>query len=75
MVGFGVGGNLPVDGTLFIEFIPGKHQYLLTLLSIWWAIGQVVGSLIAVSDNRCAQCRKRADNAVGFPGQLRMSHP
>jgi MFS family permease len=49
MVGFGVGGNLPVDGTLFIEFIPGSHQYLLTLLSIWWAIGQVVGSLIAVS--------------------------
>lgn len=47
MVGFGVGGNLPVDGTMFIEFIPGKHQYLLTLLSIWWAIGQVFGSLVA----------------------------
>lgn len=48
-IGFGVGGNLPVDGTMFIEFIPGKHQYLLTLLSVWWAIGQVAGSLIAVS--------------------------
>ena len=47
LIGFGVGGNLPVDGTLFIEFIPGKHQYLLTLLSIWWAVGQVVASLIA----------------------------
>ncbi|ORX35168.1 major facilitator superfamily domain-containing protein [Kockovaella imperatae] len=47
MIGFGVGGNLPVDGTLFLEFIPGSHQYLLTLLSVWWAIGQVVGSLIA----------------------------
>ena len=33
---------------MFIEFIPGKHQYLLTLLSVWWAIGQVAGSLIAV---------------------------
>ena len=48
-IGFGVGGNLPVDGTLFIEFVPGKFQYLLTLLSVWWAIGQVVASLIAVS--------------------------
>ncbi|KAL1404903.1 hypothetical protein Q8F55_008514 [Vanrija albida] len=47
LTGFGVGGNLPVDGTMFLEFLPGSHQYLLTLLSIWWAIGQVVASLIA----------------------------
>lgn len=53
-VGFGVGGNLPVDGTLFIEFVPGAYQYLLTLLSVWWAIGQVVSSLIAVSDSHGA---------------------
>ncbi|TXT09236.1 hypothetical protein VHUM_02710 [Vanrija humicola] len=45
--GFGVGGNMPVDGTMFLEFLPGKQQYLLTLLSVWWAIGQVVASLIA----------------------------
>ena len=49
LVGFGAGGNLPVDGTMFLEFIPGNKQYLLTFLSIWWAIGQVVASLIAVS--------------------------
>lgn len=47
MTGFGVGGNMPVDGTLFLEFLPGNKQYLLTLLSVWWAIGQVVASLIA----------------------------
>ncbi|KAF7313912.1 MFS domain-containing protein [Mycena chlorophos] len=46
-IGFGVGGNLPVDGALFLEFLPGPYQYLLTLLSVWWAIGQVVGSLIS----------------------------
>ncbi|KAJ7162084.1 major facilitator superfamily domain-containing protein [Mycena filopes] len=46
-IGFGVGGNLPVDGALFLEFLPGKDQYLLTLLSVWWAVGQVVGSLIS----------------------------
>ena len=48
LIGFGVGGNLPVDGTLFLEFLPGSKQYLLTLLSLWWALGQVVASLISV---------------------------
>lgn len=53
LVGFGAGGNLPVDGTMFLEFIPGNKQYLLTFLSIWWAIGQVIASLIAVSPFAC----------------------
>ncbi|KAF8311953.1 MFS general substrate transporter [Clavulina sp. PMI_390] len=47
LIGFGVGGNLPVDGALFLEFLPGSHQFLLTLLSLWWAVGQVVASLIS----------------------------
>ncbi|KAG8884901.1 hypothetical protein FRB98_002099 [Tulasnella sp. 332] len=34
----GVGGNLPVDSAIFLEFLPGTHQYLLTVLSIWWAV-------------------------------------
>jgi len=44
---FGVGGNLPVDSAIFLEFLPGTHQYLLTILSIYWAIAQVVANLIA----------------------------
>ncbi|KAI9172527.1 MFS siderochrome iron transporter [Paramyrothecium foliicola] len=44
---FGVGGNLPVDSAIFLEFLPGTHQYLLTVLSIDWAIAQVVATLIA----------------------------
>ncbi|KAK7049413.1 hypothetical protein VNI00_006014 [Paramarasmius palmivorus] len=43
----GVGGNLPVDSAIFLEFIPASHQYLLTVLSIWWAFGQLIGSLVA----------------------------
>ncbi|KAB5589069.1 MFS-type transporter [Ceratobasidium theobromae] len=43
----GVGGNLPVDSAIFLEFLPGTHQYLLTILSIWWAFGQLLGSLVA----------------------------
>jgi MFS family permease len=44
---FGVGGNLPVDSAIFLEFLPASHQYLLTILSIDWAIAQVIATLIA----------------------------
>ncbi|KAI1082112.1 MFS general substrate transporter [Whalleya microplaca] len=44
---FGVGGNLPVDSAIFLEFLPGSHQYLLTILSIDWAVAQVIANLIA----------------------------
>ena len=44
---FGVGGNLPVDSAIFLEFLPASHQYLLTVLSAAWAIAQVVATLLA----------------------------
>lgn len=44
---FGVGGNLPVDSAIYLEFLPASHQYLLTVLSVAWAIAQVVATLIA----------------------------
>lgn len=44
---FGVGGNLPVDSAVFLEFLPGSHQYLLTVLSIDWALAQVIATLVA----------------------------
>ena len=43
----GVGGNLPVDSAIFLEFLPGSHQYLLTILSIDWALAQVIATLVA----------------------------
>jgi hypothetical protein len=30
----------------FAEFVPASHQYLLVVLSIWWAFGQLIGSLV-----------------------------
>ncbi|CAJ0547231.1 Ff.00g018580.m01.CDS01 [Fusarium sp. VM40] len=62
---FGVGGNLPVDSAIFLEFLPGSHQYLLTILSIDWAIAQVIGTLIAwplLGNYTCQQdtvCRRK----------------
>lgn len=47
LLGFGVGGNLPVDGALFLEFLPDASSSLLTLLSVWWPVGQLASSLLA----------------------------
>ncbi|KAI0334189.1 MFS general substrate transporter [Cubamyces sp. BRFM 1775] len=47
VLGVGVGGNLPVDSAVFLDFVPGSHQFLLTILSIWWSIGQLVADFIA----------------------------
>lgn len=44
---FGVGGNLPVDSAIFLEFLPGTHQWLLTVLSVDWALAQLLANLIA----------------------------
>lgn len=43
----GVGGNLPVDSAIFLEFLPASHQYLLTVLSIDWAFAQLLATLVA----------------------------
>ncbi|KAI0027720.1 major facilitator superfamily domain-containing protein [Vararia minispora EC-137] len=39
-IGFGV-------GAIFLEVVPQSHQWLLTLLSAWWALGQLFASLVA----------------------------
>ncbi|KAJ5723946.1 hypothetical protein N7488_001981 [Penicillium malachiteum] len=46
-LGLGVGGNLPVDGALFLEFLPCVSGNMLTMLSVWWPIGQLISSLLA----------------------------
>ncbi|KAJ7224512.1 MFS general substrate transporter [Mycena pura] len=47
VVGVGVGGNLPVDSAVFLDFVPASHQYLLTVMSVWWSLGQLLISLLA----------------------------
>lgn len=44
-LGLGIGGNLPVDGALFLELLPFASGNLLTLLSVWWPVGQLIASL------------------------------
>lgn len=45
-LGLGVGGNLPVDGALFLEFLPFASGNLLTMLSVWWPLGQLVSRYV-----------------------------
>ncbi|KAI9369135.1 major facilitator superfamily domain-containing protein [Aspergillus egyptiacus] len=46
-LGLGVGGNMPVDGALFLEFLPFASGNLLTMLSVWWPVGNLIASLLA----------------------------
>ncbi|KAL1405033.1 hypothetical protein Q8F55_008656 [Vanrija albida] len=55
---FGVGGNLPIDSALFIEFLPKSHQYLLTVLSVDWSLASLLANLIAwpiLGNHTCPQ--------------------
>lgn len=46
LLGFGAGGNLVMDTTVFLEYLPGNKQWLLTLLACWWGVGQTVTGFI-----------------------------
>lgn len=48
LVGFGLGGQLPVAVTLVSEFTPAKHRgKFLVLLESFWAIGWLLAAIIA----------------------------
>ncbi|KAF9492612.1 MFS general substrate transporter [Pleurotus eryngii] len=42
-----VGRNMPVDSAVFLDMVPSTHQYLLTVMSVWWVFSQLIVSLIA----------------------------
>ncbi|KAG5983934.1 hypothetical protein E4U55_006641 [Claviceps digitariae] len=46
-VGFGVGGNIPVDSAILLEFIPQNRRFLVACLSVFQPLGVVVCSAIA----------------------------
>ncbi|KAF5515917.1 putative MFS-type transporter [Colletotrichum siamense] len=46
-VGVGVGGNIPIDTTITLEFIPQNRRFLLACLSIFQPIGVIVCSAVA----------------------------
>ncbi|ORY35314.1 major facilitator superfamily domain-containing protein [Naematelia encephala] len=43
----GLGGNIPIDATIALEFLPQNRRFLVALLSMWQPIGVVVASAVA----------------------------
>lgn len=41
------GGNLVLDTAVFLEYIPSKEQWLVTLMAAWWGLGQLIAGLFA----------------------------
>ncbi|PLN85484.1 MFS general substrate transporter [Aspergillus taichungensis] len=46
-LGVGVGGNLPVDAAVFLEFLPFTSGNLLSSLAVFWSVGNLIASLLA----------------------------
>ncbi|KZV94343.1 MFS general substrate transporter [Exidia glandulosa HHB12029] len=44
---FGGGGNLVLDMAVFLEYLPSKHQWLLTAMAAWWGVGQLITGFFA----------------------------
>jgi Sugar (and other) transporter. len=67
----GLGGNIPIDATIALEFLPQNRRYLVSLLGMWQPIGVVVASAIAygtAAKYRCDVKLPACDNvAVGEP--------
>lgn len=47
LLAFGSGGNLVLDTTVFLEYLPHDHTYMVTLMAAWWGVGQTLPGLIA----------------------------
>lgn len=47
LLAFGGGGNLVLDTTVFLEYLPGKHQWVVTFMAAWWGLGQAITGFIA----------------------------
>mmetsp|Transcript_19665 Transcript_19665/g.27450 ORF Transcript_19665/g.27450 Transcript_19665/m.27450 type:complete len:508 (+) Transcript_19665:83-1606(+) len=58
-LGTGVGGNLPVDGAMFVEFTPRLERgRLMVLLSVFWSLGGFLVALMAwaiIPSNSCSE--------------------
>jgi len=47
LASLGLGGNIPIDATIALEFLPQRRRFLVALLSMWQPVGVIVASGIA----------------------------
>jgi len=70
--GFGIGGNIPIDTTICLEFLPQNRRFLLALLSIFQPLGVVVCSGIAygfIPKYSCVPDIKSCKSSTLAPGE------
>ena len=41
----GAGGNLVLDTTVFLEFLPSRYQFMIIVMALWWGVGQTIAAL------------------------------
>ena len=69
LLGFGMGGELSLGGTVFCEFCPPSKSNYLTLLAFFWGLGGTISALIAfitVMTNSTAIYSRRFIVGSGF---------
>ena len=67
LTGFGVGGNIPIDTTVTLEFTPQSKRYLLPLLSVFQPLGVVICSVMAygfIPNYSCSPNFSEGDSAL-----------
>lgn len=47
ILGFGAGGNLVLDPTVMLEFVPARQQWVITAMAGWWGVGQASAGFIS----------------------------
>ncbi|KAJ4383549.1 hypothetical protein N0V86_001603 [Didymella sp. IMI 355093] len=62
LASLGLGGNIPIDATIALEFLPQKRRYFVALLSMWQPIGVVFASAIALGTTAKWRCEPNLDS-------------
>ncbi|KAH9882242.1 hypothetical protein J1614_001414 [Plenodomus biglobosus] len=47
LASLGLGGNIPIDATIALEFLPQNRRFLVALLSMWQPVGVAIASAIS----------------------------
>ncbi|RMZ79665.1 hypothetical protein DV738_g3239, partial [Chaetothyriales sp. CBS 135597] len=53
---FGAGGNLILDTTVFLEYLPSNKQWLVSLLPCWFGVGCTIAGLVAWGFMHASDC-------------------
>lgn len=55
------GGNLVLDTTVFLEYLPSRYSWCVTFLALWWGVGQTIATLVGWAMLTYSSCDTSAD--------------